>query len=394
MAQEDAFSPFAVELDRIADENDVVFVVPTGNYTNLPQRGWVPGTGPDEELDGEDRVAPPGDAALAISVGSLSDSDNAPTASPTAYPSPFSRRGPGPGMLIKPDVVHFGGTCGKNMEAVQVVRGPHLNGAATYDIGTSFAAPKVAAQIAELVNALQDPEPELLKLLVLFSCSNLGDHDNGTRKSVNYYGFGFPDGPIGMLSCNTWECTILFRGEIRPGHPLHVPFPFPPCLETNGQRRGSVRMALVYHPVLDPSKGSEYCQTNVSASLGRVLFDPTKNKRRYRREIIPLPQHDGGGAQLERDLIEHGWKWSPTKVYERTFERMQVLQHEIGWRLSFDLLLRRELEDRREDVRQQFWFGIRIADPDHMSPVYQQMRQRIEAMGLAQPIALRPQIGI
>ena len=155
VAQEDAFSPFAVEMDRIADENDVIFVVPTGNYTNLPQRGWVPGTGPDEELDGEDRVAPPGDAALAISVGSLSDSDNAPTASPTAHPSPFSRRGPGPGMLIKPDVVHFGGTCGKNMEAVQVVRGPHLNGAATYDIGTSFAAPKVAAQTAELVNALQ-----------------------------------------------------------------------------------------------------------------------------------------------------------------------------------------------------------------------------------------------
>ena len=394
VAQADAFSPFAIEMDRIANENGVVFTVPAGNYTQSPQRGWVPGTGPDEELNGEDRVAPPGDAALAISVGSLSDSDDAPSASPSEYPSPFSRRGPGPGMLIKPDVVHFGGTCEKHLEPVQAIRGPYMHGTPADDIGTSFAAPKVAAQIAQLVNVLPDPEPELLKLLVLLSCSSLGDHDNSNRQSVNYYGFGFPDSPVGILSCNTWECTILFCGEIRPGFPLHVPFPFPPCLESDGHRRGYVRMALVYNPVLDPSKGSEYCQTNVSASLGRLLLDPADQSRRYRREILPIPQEHRSGAQLERDLIQHGWKWSPVKVYERTFSRMQVHTQETGWRLSFDLLLRRELEDRREDVRQRFWFGIRIADPDRMGPVYQQMRQRIEALGLAQPISLQTQIGI
>ena len=279
------------------------------------------------------------------------------------------------------------------MEQVQVVRGPYLNGTAATDIGTSFAAPKVAAQIAQLVNVLPNPEPELLKLLVLLSCSSLGDHNNGDRESVNYYGFGFPDSPVGVLSCNTWECTILLCGEIRPGRPLHLPFPFPSCLENNGQRRGFVRMALVYNPVLDSSKGSEYCQTNVSASLGREFFNPVDNTSRYKREILPLPRH-GSSAQLERDLIEHGWKWSPTKVYERTFSRMRVDQSETGWRLSFDLLLRRELEDQREDVRQRFWFGIRIADPDRMGPVYQQMRQQVQALALAQPIALRPPISV
>ena len=85
---------------------------------------------------------------------------------------------------------------------------------------------------------------------------------------------------------------------------------------------------------------------------------------------------------------------SPTKVYEREFKRMQVHPNEIGWRLSFDLLLRRELELSREDVRQKFWFGLRIADPDHASPVYQEMRQQTQSSGLAQPITLRPQIGI
>ena len=247
VAQEDAFSPFAVELDRIANENGVIFTLPAGNYENVPQRGWVPGTGPDEDLGGKDRIAPPGDAALAVAVGSLSGSDDAPTASPIAYPSPFSRRGPGPGMLIKPDVVHFGGTCGKNREQVQVVRGPYLNGTATYDIGTSFAAPKVAAQIAQLVNALPDPEPELLKLLVLLSCSSVGDHNSGDRKSVNYYGFGIPDSPVGILSCNTWECTILFCGRDETRSAIARAIPLPVMLrKSRAASRIWFRMALVF----------------------------------------------------------------------------------------------------------------------------------------------------
>ena len=153
-------------------------------------------------------------------------------------------------------------------------------------------------------------------------------------------------------------------------------------------------MALVYTPVLDSSKGSEYCQTNVNASLGRQFNYPIGNPKRYQREILPLPQEHGIGAQHEKELIDHGWKWSPTKVYERTFTRMQVNPREIGWRLSLELLLRRELEDSRAEVRQPFWLGIRIADPEQRSPVYQEMRQRIQLTALAQPITLRPQIPV
>ena len=73
---------------------------------------------------------------------------------------------------------------------------------------------------------------------------------------------------------------------------------------------------------------------------------------------------------------------------------MQVNPREIGWRLSLELLLRRELEDSRAEVRQPFWLGIRIADPEQRSPVYQEMRQRIQLTALAQPITLRPQIPV
>lgn len=391
-AAEDSFSLIGIELDRIAQHNKVIFTLAAGNYTDTPRRGWVLGNGPEHIPNGADRVSPPADAALGISVGSLSDTSNPPTAAPAECPSPFSRRGPGPGMLVKPDVVHYGGTCGRYGESVGGIRGPYMNGTLLEDIGTSFAAPRVAAQLAQLVNVLQSPEPDLLKLLLLLSCSCSGDHDINKRDSVNYYGFGTPDNPATLLSCEPWECIILFNGELRPGHTLQIPFPFPRALEEGGRRRGFVRIGLVYTPVLDSSKGSEYCQTNVTASFGRQFDYPEKDPRRYRREVPPLPQEEGAGLQYEKDLIVHGWKWSPTKVYERTFTKMQIHPKELGWRLSLELLLRRELEGNREYVRQYFWLGLKIVDPEHRAPVYQEIRQQIDVMGIAQPIQLKPRI--
>ena len=150
-ACEDRFSDVAMELDRIARQNKVIFTVAAGNYEEKPLRGWQSGSGPDSIANGNDRISPPADAALSISVGSLSDTSNPPTASPAEHPSPFSRRGPGAGMLVKPDVVHYGGTCDRSHESVQGIRGPHRNGTALEFAGTSFAAPRVAAQLAQLV---------------------------------------------------------------------------------------------------------------------------------------------------------------------------------------------------------------------------------------------------
>ena len=393
-ASKASFSNAATELDRIAKENRILFTLPAGNYQVPPLRGWQPGHGPDNIPNGADRISPPADAALAVSVGSLSDTNDPVAASPADCPSPFSRRGPGPGMLVKPDVVHYGGACERSGTLVQGIRGPYRNGSPLEGMGTSFAAPRVASQLAELVGVLPYPEPDLLKLLLLLSCTSCGDQDSNSRDLVNYYGFGVPESPAAILACNPWECMVLFRGELRPGLRLQTPFPFPPSLIENQRIRAMVRMGLVYTPVLDPTKGAEYCQTNVSASLGRRFDYPAGDNRRYKREVRPIPQSHGTPSQREEYLIEHGWKWSPSKLYERKISRARVHPKELGWRLSVYLLLRRELEERRQDVRQSFWLGIRISDPERRGPIYQEMRQGIESMGLAQPIALRPQITV
>ena len=71
---------------------------------------------------------------------------------------------------------------------------------------------------------------------------------------------------------------------------------------------------------------------------------------------------------------------------------MRINPSEVGWRLTVELLLRRELEERREYVRQPFWLGIKIADPERRGPVYQELSMALQTMALAQPIVLRTQI--
>ena len=389
--EEADFSAVAQELDRIAKVHGVLFVIAAGNYVDPPLRGWTIGIGPDPIPGGLDRISPPGDAALGMTVGSISDTSNPPSAVPADYPSPFSRRGPGAGMLVKPDVVHYGGTAGLNRERVSGIRGPVLNGSQLEDVGTSVAAPRVTARIAAAEDVLSNPQPELLKLLTLLSCESRGDHVVDRRDSVNYYGFGMVNTPASLLACQPWECTIILEGELRPSYPRRITFPFPDVLTSGGIRRGHIRMALVYPPELDQSRGSEYCQTNVTASLGRQLVNPKTGEVRYHRDVLPIPM-SGTGTQLERDLIEHAWKWSPVKLYERTIRRMRVLPNEVGWRLSLDLLLRRELEPDRAQVRQPFWLAIHIADPDRSAQVYDELSAKLTVSGLAQPIQVRTRV--
>ena len=387
---EGQFSDSAFELDRIAKDNDVLFTISAGNY-DPPLRSWTAGVGPSIVTAGADRVSVPADSALGISVGSLSHDGNPPSAVPADYPSPFSRRGPGAAMLVKPEMVHYGGTCDVDGNNAMEIQGPANGDGVLASIGTSFAAPRVAAAIASMVPALPYPDPNLLKVLAVLSCEPKGDHRLEVRESVNYYGFGIPNDPIELLECDPWECTILFSGELRPGFRLQIPIPYPASLTRNNTRRGWLSMALAYTPVLDSTKGAEYCQTNVTASLGRTFDYPEGDPRRYKREVSPVPQHSLPSG-LEKDLVEMGWKWSPIKVYQRTINRMPIHPKETGWRLTIDLLLRRELEPQREYVRQPFWVAVRICDPDRQANVYQEIRQQMQALGLATPIQVRQQV--
>src|SRR5690606_11792760 len=90
------FSDFAKALDEIQEENNVLICKSAGNCNNF--RINAP----------KSRIAKSADTVRGLVVGSIAHDKLATDYAEKNNSSPFSRIGPGPSNLIKPDVVHFG----------------------------------------------------------------------------------------------------------------------------------------------------------------------------------------------------------------------------------------------------------------------------------------------
>jgi len=184
-------SSWAAEIDQLCYQRDVLIVQSAGN---LPIDGAAPYVGIREHLAaGRDypwylaensvRIANPGQSLQALTVGSVAyDAAEAGAWRSFAVrpdgPSAFSRTGPGIWNVIKPEVVAHGGDVVRNSgnppdiqgggripaACPQLVRSTlHAPGPASDrdDVGTSYAAPKVA-RIAAQVQRVLPNEPALL----------------------------------------------------------------------------------------------------------------------------------------------------------------------------------------------------------------------------------------
>lgn len=122
-----------------------------------------------------------------------------------------------------------------------------------------------------------------------------------------------------------------------------TPFPVPACLHPNGTHlRAEVFMTLVYSPPLDGCHGAEYVRANIDASFGS--YDPDDDGELRHHGLIPLeaPKRED---LYEKAMVEHGFKWSPVKVYHGRFAKGKAGHN---FRLKLELL-RRAGEQARPD---------------------------------------------
>jgi serine protease AprX len=320
-----AFSDLAIALDEIQTTSDVTFVLAAGNYATPPFRDWPP-SGPIGEAD---RICGPADSMRSLTVGSIAHRDS-PTARVTASsPSPFSRRGPAPAYVPKPEVSHFGGNCDSTGQHAQIgILSVDALGNLAESIGTSFASPLVAALLAHVQNRPIEPLSNCMAKALVIHSAALAKSDL-TSQDLRYRGFGMPQSVDEILGCDPWHATLLFEIEIRAGEDLQrEPFPIPACLrDIGGLFKGEMFATLVYEPPLSGGFGAEYCRTNVSVSLG--TYDPEDGQD---RQVNPFPPRGKANA-AEKALIEQGFKWSPVKVYHRRMPRGVAAP---TWRLVVD----------------------------------------------------------
>lgn len=358
---EHSFGYFAEQLDQLADQQQVLFVVSAGNYNTTPLRPWpVPaGFG-----GGNDRISQPAESTRALTVGSIA---HLPNLVAPGDPSPFSRRGPGPAKIPKPEVVHRGGNSSPlGAFAGSGVKSIIPGGRLSESIGTSFSTPLVSAIAANTWHELTNRpsvRPETVKALIIHAAAL--DSPHRTAGERHYFGFGVPDAPLNTLFCDSDTFTLIFEAELFDGIIwAKTPFPVPACMRPNpGQFRGEVVMTVVYSPPVDGRQGAEYVRANVNASFGS--YDPDDDGELHHHGLVPLDSPPRHHDLYEEAQIDHGFKWSPVKVYRKRFPR--GIEAET-LRLKLELLRRAGEVVPDEPQRATVILSLRGLEPD--LPVY------------------------
>lgn len=358
VCRNDAFSDFAQTLDELQDAHGVTFVICAGNYQEPPFRGWPP-----EDLGEDDRVYPPADSILGVTVGSLAHRDHRQARVKQGEPSPFSRRGPGAAYIPKPDVCHYGGNCAADGDYRQVgVLSVDGKGNVSEGVGTSFATPIVSSLLANIQAGVAGPISRNLGKALLIHSAALASAPVQANE-LRYKGFGTPSEVADILTCAPWQATLIFEPELPPHRRIFAKpdFPIPACFrKADGRVEGEFVMTLVYDPLRDPAAGAEYCRTNIDVSLG--TYDVGKDGRPVHAGKIPLMPEDYKEL-YEKHLVQHGFKWSPVKVYRHRLRATGGRR----WRLWLRLLYRGARDVARP---QKLALVITMFDPKRRKPVY------------------------
>ena len=382
----DEFSAFAEELDNLQERYKVSFVLSAGNYVDPPLLDY-PRT--KAQLD-PGRITAPADSVLSVTVGAVSHVDYKKNGPKEHHPSPFSRHGAGPNYVIKPDLVHYGGSCSTQADHISGIRSVSGTGSAE-NLGTSFSTPLVSRTLAQIYHQITPtPSPVLARGLLTHHARDPRTQLRVPDGEENYFGFGLPASVPYCLECTPHTSTLVFDDVLRPGYFLEWDdFPYPASLKRNGRYFGEVWMTVAFAPTRGSRWGSEYCETHIDAHFGvyrdRVSRE-TGEVTTYFKGLVP-PEHKNPGVLYESYQVEKLRKWAPVRTYHGKLDD----KGEKGkkWRLMVQLLTRHGIEDDETYKPQPFSLIVTIGDPEKKAPVYDEMARSVLNRFQAQNISLR-----
>lgn len=278
LAVEDDMEPnrWTSELDQLAWDRDVLFVVAAGN------------DGEADKNTGLHRVQVPADMANGLAVGAC----DAPAPEKPWGRAPYSSMGPGRhGSRVQPLGVQFGGADQRMFNVLQ------SDGTFLEASGTSFAAPVTTHALADLVTKLPRVNSSVLRAFATHFAERPRQH----RKLQVEVGYGRqPLSYDEFLDCNANEAHVLYIDEIERGDLLGYQLPVAEPATTDIQ----VQLTLAYASPVDPAQPTEY----TSASLELALrphhlvhsFRPPKGASAKSRQLNMR-------SEEARTLLAQGW---------------------------------------------------------------------------------------
>jgi len=366
-------------LDKIAEENDVIFVISAGNtHPNDRRKEW-----PANNFDAlnilassrNDTIKKPAESCRNISVSALNPphmEDIVPYAL-----SNYSCRGPGLRIGLKPDFAHIGGSGTIHPTLGHGLLSINQKSQVVDNCGTSFAAPNVAKTLASLDHSIESAVSRETLIALGIHHAELPDslNDKKLRNVAKHLvGFGIPNGSEDILNGDPSAITLVFANCILNGHKMSFNFSWPSSLVRNGKCIGHAKLTIISTPSFDYRYGSEFVRVNIDAFLRQLQSDGTYKGR---LNAIYTPE-DGNGSLFEKNQIQHSFKWSPIKVYERTFPK--GVGPSTQWRLEVEYLSRDGVSLPSSGV--PFTAILTISDPKKEEPVYNDMRQMLQSIGV------------
>jgi len=391
------FSDFSKFLDYMQDRYNILICKSAGNCDN-----FVKGHPKGKLNKGADSI-------LSLVIGSIAHEKGIYDIAEIDNPSPFSRIGPGPEFIIKPEVVHYGGNAGVNNNGELVTTGVKslsMKGEMIKASGTSFSTPRIAALATGLYQEIkQDFDPLVIKGMIVHSANYPEELKIPYEERTKYVGYGKPETIQNILYNSPHEITLILRDTLVKGKFIEIlDFPMPSCLIKNGYFSGQIIATLVYAPILEPSQGSEYCQSNINILFG--TYDDKKNRDITQKHILnsvgkkaakniflkdlysqnKIKNSTGKFARRERLLIEYAEKYYPVKKYavdlsELTDGNKQYITETKNWYLKLEGLYRSYTEQKAIHIskpQQDFCLLITIKDPTETLNIYNETVQKLD----------------
>jgi hypothetical protein len=372
----------------MAEKYQVSFVISAGNYDTPPLLDF-PRTGSQLQAG---RITTPADSVLGVTVGAVSHVDYKNNGPKEHQPSAFSRHGSGPNYVIKPDLIHYGGSCSTDLTHIAGIRS--VNGAGSAEnLGTSFATPLVSRTLAQIYHQVTPtPSPVLARALLTHHARDPRTQLRVPDGDENFFGFGLPAPVPYCLECTPHTSTLVFDDMLRPGYFLEWDdFPYPPSLHRNGKYFGEIWMTVAFAPARGARWGTEYCETHIDAHFG--VYRSVKSREtglvKPNPKFVGLvpPEHKNVGLLYESYQVEKLRKWAPVRTYYGNMGK----NGERGdrWRLKLQLLTRHGIEQDEAMKSQPFSLIITISDPNKKARVYDEMAQIVRNRFQAQNLTVR-----
>ncbi|MCQ2549394.1 MAG: hypothetical protein MJ134_05065 [Lachnospiraceae bacterium] len=272
------------------------------------------------------------------------------------------------------------------------------------------------ARIATELNYLLDGDfdPLLIKAMMVHNA----EYPSGGKMSMDskkkFMGFGMPLGTRDILYNSENEITLVLRDSLQKGTFIQIlDFPFSDSLiGADGFYHGQITLTVVSSPILKPSEGPEYCQSDIKVAFGTMdgILERDTTKRTIRNEygagdaknimndslysskyFDVLKGEEDNSFARERTLLKLGDKFYPVKKYAVNFDdmtdgnRSKYLLGNRKWYMKVETLFRdaieREAKETGEILEQEFCILLTVRDQSGKAPVYNEITRQLQEKG-------------